>query len=63
MEPRSSAYDSLAPVLALDVDGVLLDPNRAGKGRWQRVLADRCGVDPNLLDGFLKSDTAFYPAA
>jgi putative hydrolase of the HAD superfamily len=37
-------------VLALDVDGVLLDPERAGKGRWQGALRERYGVDPSLLD-------------
>jgi HAD superfamily hydrolase (TIGR01509 family) len=37
-------------VLALDVDGVLLDSDRGGKGRWQQALGDRYGLDPTLLD-------------
>jgi putative hydrolase of the HAD superfamily len=36
-------------VVALDVDGVLLDPERGGEGSWQFVVADRCGVDPSEL--------------
>jgi FMN phosphatase YigB (HAD superfamily) len=38
------------PVLALDVDGVLLDPERAGKGRWQEALREEFGVEPALMD-------------
>jgi putative hydrolase of the HAD superfamily len=41
-------------VLALDVDGVLLDPGLPGS--WQSALADRYGVDPS---GF---DAAFFQA-
>ena len=37
-------------VLALDVDGVLLDPGPNGTGSWQSALAERYGVDPTLLD-------------
>jgi putative hydrolase of the HAD superfamily len=37
-------------VLALDVDGVLLDPERAGRGRWQEALRETYGLDPALLD-------------
>jgi putative hydrolase of the HAD superfamily len=37
-------------VLALDVDGVLLDPQRAGRGRWQEVLREEYGLDPAHLD-------------
>jgi putative hydrolase of the HAD superfamily len=37
-------------VLALDVDGVLLDPGPKGTGSWQSVLSERYGVDPTLLD-------------
>jgi putative hydrolase of the HAD superfamily len=37
-------------VLALDVDGVLLDPGPDGTGSWQSVLAERYAVDPTLLD-------------
>jgi putative hydrolase of the HAD superfamily len=36
-------------VVALDVDGVLLDSERGGAGPWQRALADRFGVDPSEL--------------
>jgi putative hydrolase of the HAD superfamily len=35
--------------LALDVDGVLLDPNRGGRGSWQTVLEERFGVSPSEL--------------
>ena len=38
------------PILALDVDGVLLDPERAGRGWWQEVLRETYGFDPTLLD-------------
>lgn len=31
-------------VLALDVDGVLLDATRAGAGSWQSTLVDRFGI-------------------
>jgi hypothetical protein len=37
-------------VLALDVDGVLLDPSPEGTGSWQSALAERYDVDPTLLD-------------
>jgi putative hydrolase of the HAD superfamily len=37
-------------VLVLDVDGVLLDPTRAGKGRWQCALRETYGLDPSQLD-------------
>ena len=36
-------------VLALDIDGVLLDATRAGKGKWSNELALRFGVDGNAL--------------
>ena len=39
-----------APVLALDVDCVLLDPRRVGKGRGQEVLRENDGLDPEHLD-------------
>ena len=32
-------------VLALDVDGVVLDATRGGQGRWQRVLEQDLGID------------------
>jgi len=34
-------------VLALDVDGVLLDPARGGQGRWTTALEERYGVGPD----------------
>jgi putative hydrolase of the HAD superfamily len=37
-------------LLALDVDGVLLDSGPAGTGSWQSALAERYGVDATLLD-------------
>ncbi len=36
-------------VLALDVDGVLLDPNRGGAGPWNTGLDDRFGISPTEL--------------
>ena len=36
-------------VVALDVDGVLLDAERGGKGSWQLAVADRFGLDPSEL--------------
>ena len=36
-------------VVALDVDGVLLDSERGGAGPWQRALSDRFGIDPAEL--------------
>jgi beta-phosphoglucomutase-like phosphatase (HAD superfamily) len=44
-------------LLALDVDGVLLDAERAGRGPWQAAFGERFGVDPRLL-----SDTLFAAA-
>ncbi len=37
-------------VVALDVDGVLLDSERGGVGSWQLAVADQFGVDPSELD-------------
>lgn len=37
-------------VVALDVDGVLLDPGRGGRGPWQVAFSQQFGVDANLLD-------------
>jgi putative hydrolase of the HAD superfamily len=37
-------------VVALDVDGVLLDSERGGAGSWQVAVADRFGVDQSELD-------------
>jgi len=36
-------------VLALDVDGVLLDPTAGGRGGWSAVVAARYGVDARHL--------------
>ena len=40
-------------LLALDVDGVLLDPTRGGRGPWQIAFGERFGVDARRLDGAL----------
>jgi putative hydrolase of the HAD superfamily len=37
-------------ILVSDVDGVLLDPERTGKGSWHGALRERYGVEPALLD-------------
>jgi putative hydrolase of the HAD superfamily len=37
-------------LLALDVDGVILDPQRGGLGSWQTAFGDRFGVDASRLD-------------
>ena len=37
-------------VVALDVDGVLLDPGRGGSGPWEVAFSQRFGVDANRLD-------------
>jgi putative hydrolase of the HAD superfamily len=36
-------------VLALDIDGVLLDPHRGGRGPWAQALAEDYGVDAARL--------------
>jgi HAD superfamily hydrolase (TIGR01509 family) len=43
-------------LLALDVDGVILDPQRGGRGPWQVAFAERFGVDAGRLDGTLFAD-------
>ena len=50
MEPDASGAPPRGPILALDVDGVLLDPARAGRGSWQEALREHYGVDPSRLD-------------
>ena len=40
-------------LLALDVDGVILDPERGGRGPWQVAFSERFGVDAGRLDGIL----------
>jgi hypothetical protein len=37
-------------LLALDVDGVLIDPWRGGRGPWQLAFGERFGVDAADLD-------------
>jgi hypothetical protein len=37
-------------LLALDVDGVILDPERGGRGPWQLAFSERFGVDAGRLD-------------
>jgi putative hydrolase of the HAD superfamily len=39
-------------VVALDVDGVVLDSEREGASSWQLAVADQFGVDPWELDRF-----------
>lgn len=42
-------------ILALDVDGVLLDPDRHGAGHWTNTLADECGITrPQLREAFFQ---------
>jgi FMN phosphatase YigB (HAD superfamily) len=40
-------------LLALDVDGVLLDAGRGGRGPWQVSFGERFGVDPRRLNDTL----------
>lgn len=53
MQPnRRPAERSLATapvVLALDVDGVLLDASRGGAGSWKTTLGERFGITPDAL--------------
>ncbi len=48
--------DLAGAVLALDVDGVVLDPGRGGRGPWSRELEDRFGIRPAAL-----AETFFGP--
>jgi len=48
---------NIRTLLALDVDGVILDPQRGGRGRWQIAFGERFGVDAGRLD-----DTLFATA-
>lgn len=50
MTKRTSGERPRGTVLALDVDGVLLDPGRGGRGRWQKAIGETFGLDPTLLD-------------
>lgn len=45
--------------LALDVDGVILDPARGGRGPWQAAFSERFGVDAGRLDETLFSAAAW----
>ncbi len=42
--------DRVQTLLALDVDGVLIDPWRGGRGPWQHAFGERFGVDAADLD-------------
>ena len=44
-----SARPALTPILAVDVDGVLLDPSRGGLGPWGNAVRDRLGIDRSAL--------------
>jgi hypothetical protein len=50
MNTRNSDHPPDDVILVLDVDGVILDSERGGKGRWQSVLREKHAVDPSLLD-------------
>jgi putative hydrolase of the HAD superfamily len=50
MTTRGSDHRPHEMVLALDVDGVILDPGRGGKKPWQSALREEYGLDPSLLD-------------
>lgn len=39
----------MTPILALDVDGVILDPQRGGHGHWTEALAARHGITREQL--------------
>src|SRR5580692_11426939 len=51
--PGNSPAEPARVLLALDVDGVLLDPQRGGRGPWQVAFSERFGVDAGRLDGTL----------
>jgi FMN phosphatase YigB (HAD superfamily) len=53
MSPDRPPPDRAPHLLALDVDGVLLDPQRGGRGPWQAAFSERFGVDARLLDSTL----------
>jgi len=53
MSPDRPSPDRAPHLLALDVDGVLLDPQRGGRGPWQAAFSERFGVDARLLDSTL----------
>jgi putative hydrolase of the HAD superfamily len=41
----------VTPILALDVDGVILDPQRGGQGHWTEAIAARHGITREQLRG------------
>ncbi len=43
------ARPALNLILAVDVDGVLLDPDRGGLGPWGNVLQEQLGIDRAAL--------------
>jgi len=45
------------PTLALDVDGVLLDPDRAGLGHWTAALTEQFGIERSQIDAAFFSRT------
>lgn len=53
MSPETTRPGLRQTLLALDIDGVLLDPMRGGLGRWQEAFSDHFGVDGARLDGAL----------
>ena len=50
MSSRERPRGHARTLLALDVDGVILDPQRGGRGPWQLAFSERFGVDAGRLD-------------
>lgn len=50
MNAEGRPRDDARTLLALDVDGVILDPQRGGRGPWQVAFSERFGVDATRLD-------------
>jgi FMN phosphatase YigB (HAD superfamily) len=57
LRDKDRSQGHIRTLLALDVDGVILDPQRGGRGRWQIAFGERFGVDAGRLD-----DTFFATA-
>jgi putative hydrolase of the HAD superfamily len=56
MAPEIGGRSLDGVVLALDVDGVLLDPDRGGSGPWADAFGEQFGVDAALLnEAFFRS--------
>jgi FMN phosphatase YigB (HAD superfamily) len=53
MTPERSTPLDAGAVLALDVDGVLIDSERGGRGPWQVAFGERFGVDADRLNATL----------